>query len=802
MTGHAVSGCRVRLALSGSGPSQPMRNARSFLHVEVDFAFLQFDVEFAFTSRAFRMLRYLTICLAFSTFLAAQSTAQVWRRAATSSRALIADASLYSGGSAHHYAVIRHVVFGNGGEVLESTDSGRTWRMLQSLGTARAQAVARIGDTVLVATTSGPDRFGDFSGALLRSTDGGLSWADVRGDRAPVFDLARTTDTSLLAWLYTRDAGRHLAYSGDCGKTWLRVDAVVCGNSGGDDPHRRPERIVTDGRGRVFVSDMFSTDGGVSWSADSLAECGRRVVRAVDGETRVYGAAVGYGSTGNVGDSILIVKDGLVIVQLVLPLDSADMDAQLEQRTFLNLGDSVLLVGGVHGLYRAERIGEWGWQRADDRFAFWDLSAAGDIVLAATDGGLLFSDDQGATWSIGAHGLRVNSGPQLFFETVDRSIWATGIRSTDDGRSWEPGLDLSSVAPMANRSAIGLSGAQLLRWSRSAGWSPDSTFRSLDGEIVRYVDGDSMAGVALVRTSHGSYATYRSGNWVATRSRDSGASLKLKFTSIVALREQLFAGTQEIYERDPEVTDRANWAGAGLYLSLDNGTTWAERWGGGPVADLAVTSYELLVVSTDVGVMTSSDRGFTWTNVLEQWNFRPIRSPRLLLLSPSTWIVGASETNPGDFNGILLSVDSGSTWRELGDGLEGSINGADPSKIHALYQTSTGRILAGTQAGPYYLDLTSNAGVEGLEWDHAATLSTRARLNLHREVELTFNSGSSGTATVQITNPSGQSVYRCRATYGAGATSVTIEGTLPSGTYLVSIRANAGYPAVHRVAVW
>jgi hypothetical protein len=151
----------------------------------------------------------------------------------------------------------------------------------------------------------------------------------------------------------------------------------------------------------------------------------------------------------------------------------------------------------------------------------------------------------------------------------------------------------------------------------------------------------------------------------------------------------------------------------GLDVSLDNGATWKTRRANALILTVAPGSPATLYADQGIdggpearsGVQRSTDRGVTWTTLLEL----PAGSVRAIAIDPATprRIVAGFERRDenGELHGgIEISRDYGATWREVGlaPGSPGVLSLlADPLVPHGF--------LAGTRSGVY-------ASPDGLTW--------------------------------------------------------------------------------------
>lgn len=148
------------------------------------------------------------------------------------------------------------LVVGDNGLILRSTDGGSSWAEVASGTTLPLKSVGCLTATVCLA--------GGFDGALLRSIDGGATWSVARlpvtAAGSQIRTIARINDTTAVLAV---DDG--LWRSADAGLTWTRVYAPVSGSQLGVSFNGADIGIAVGYDGIVR-----STDQGVSWTRQSV----------------------------------------------------------------------------------------------------------------------------------------------------------------------------------------------------------------------------------------------------------------------------------------------------------------------------------------------------------------------------------------------------------------------------------------------------------------------------------------------------------------------------------------------------
>ncbi|MBI1762382.1 MAG: hypothetical protein HYR56_13190 [Acidobacteria bacterium] len=216
-----------------------------------------------------------------------------------------------------------------------------------------------------------------------------------------------------------------------------------------------------------------------------------------------------------------------------------------------------------------------------------------------------------------------------------------------------------------------------------------------------------------------------------------GAVFAPRVNALAANGARIFAGT----------------AANGLFLSTDNGNTWAQNNGGIPltaeVRALVRPGGNTLLAGTANGLYRSTDNGASWTRVTE--GVAANAAINAFALYGTTVLAGTTT------EGVLVSTDGGARWQALGTGL---------TNPNVLALTVDGnRLLAGTSAGVFGATITANLN----------------RAPLAESQSLTLDEDSTKSLTLAGTDPDGD---RLRYDIVRGPAHGYLRGTAPNLAYI------------------
>lgn len=388
--------------------------------------------------------------------------------------------------------------------LLATRDGGATWEVVFEVPDGNALLQLAAGPWGLFLATSGGS-----GSELLRSTDGGITWASVAGDWGTAIAQIEVTTAAVYVTRF-RDGELELLRSLDGGATWQRLLEV--GSAG---------PFAIDGRqpGTMWalagspVRLWLSRDGGSTWRRRGPAPLGTRL-------TVEPGSEVLYVSSF---ESLARTLDGgrtwrTVLRRLVGEGPPARVAFQPG-----NPARMALVVGNRLAL--SENAGlSWRMPSPETRLTDVDLDPANpDRLLGTFFNEILVSGDGGRTW---ARQPGLFSYVEQLVRTGRRTLFAGGCgleRSADNGRSWRVSLPCGSRYSPSN----------LLRIPRKLVVDPGdpATLYALTAQVLDF---------------YPNYATFHERPSILWKSEDGGASWRkvgqnLKAVAVSPLGGRVFA---------------------------------------------------------------------------------------------------------------------------------------------------------------------------------------------------------------------------------------------------------------------
>ena len=621
-----------------------------------------------------------------------------------------------------------------------SSDEGSTWTQFGPPGAGGAYPSVVTPEGIILVST-------DDRGGIFRSTDDGLTWAQSAQGALSVRPslMARTpTGTIVLA----SDSGVYRSTNN--GALWSHAGLA-------DIELRFPEVAPN---GTVYVasedSGLFrSTDDGRTWLGVGTMQ--DRAIDAFlfsDGPEMIVGTDDGIFRSLDSGDTFTpFALPGMGIGPLALGrLPSGDLVAATQESGLYRISPDGAIATPIPAAPRENLYGL-------------AVTRSGNIVLGYEGRGILFSSDEGATFrQVGVlHGLRVAS----LTEGPDGDIYAGGersglYRSSDRGTTWEY-LDLPAEARY-----LGFTSAASILAAGSQG----DAFRSSDnGATWKRIDVDVQTDFSGLEVAGPGIAVISSNNGIV-RTTDDGAS----WNEVV--------GNENVYALSKSPNGELWGVGfSKIFHSADAGATWAASELSGEEVEsrsfytIASPEDGVLLLGTNIGdtvvLFRSTDGGTTWSRVAP--------------LGCNDYGIALDQGINGDLFastgcGIYRSADAGVTW-SLYAPLPADERGGE------FLADSRGELWFGGSNGIYTAEQPSAVPVEGATAAEGLSLSLFPNPT-RGETSVAFGLTAGAHVTLSLRTLLGETVAVLHdGPMDAGDHTIRIDHALPSGTYLLDLRA-------------
>ena len=322
--------------------------------------------------------------------------------------------------------------------------------------------------------------------------------------------------------------------------------------------------------------------------------------------------------------------------------------------------------------------------------------------LEHTDGGLWVSHDAGQSWNevAGLHGQSIRSfaqapsNPRIFFAGTLDGVY----RSIDAGATWtlispahsQEIHEIESLAIDPTDPKIVYAGTWHLAWKTIDG---GQNWLNIKNGVID--DSDVFSIVVDSEKTDTVYASACSGIY---KSENAG-ELFHKIQGIPST-----ARRTRVLKQDP-TNHEVVYAGTteGLYKTTNGGKTFKAMTGPNVIVNdvfVDAKNPERVLLATDRGgVLTSTDAGATFKPANEGFSGRKVEALLVDRVNPARIFAGV--VNDKAYGGVFVSTNGGQHWEQLGEGLDGGLDGRD---VFALAQSAEGIVLAGTNHGIFALD--------------------------------------------------------------------------------------------------
>lgn len=349
--------------------------------------------------------------------------------------------------------------------------------------------------------------------------------------------------------------------------------------------------------------------------------------------------------------------------------------------------------------------------------------AAWNAQAPNSDGDIFRSRDGGQTWSVlpGMHGKSIRA---LALAPSDPSELVAGaldgvFRSRDHGETWErispenhPELrTVESVAVDPQNPDAIYAGTWHLPWKTEDGgknWHSIKKGVIDDSDVFSIVIDPANSANLFISACSGIYRSDSAGElfqkiqgipYSARRTR----SLRIDPSD----HKTVYAGTTE-----------------GLWKTTDAGATWKRMTGVNVVVnDVAIDPRQtsrVLLATDRGGVLASNDGGITFAASNRGFAHRQVATLLVDRLDSSTVFAGV--LNDKEYGGAFVSRDTGGTWAQISDGLDGR-------DVLVLRQADDRSLVAGTDRGIFLLPAGSQ------RWTPINNLGPRSDADITTEKE-------------------------------------------------------------------
>ncbi len=506
---------------------------------------------------------------------------------------------------------------------------------------------------------------------LIKTTDDGVTWTsiDVGGPDGGAVRSVYFVDENTGWVLVSKSSEAQIRYTSDGGTTWT----TQMTNSTGD-IEAMAFRSATSGvcvGGGSGRMDIYYTHDGQNWARANIqgvpSVYTRLDLRAVVMNENNEAFAVGWGSQAAGLQPSLILKSSNG------GEDWQYMEQAVEDRQYVNLNavnvidDTTLIAGGgaaYEGTVMLKSTDDGiTWHRLEAKYGIQikTISVKGSKLLASgSGGGIIYSDDGGATWTM-PDGIIPTTSLYAIFKTGD-TIFAGGydgllVKSTDNGLTWKAvfASDGMHCPTIKDISFVNENVGYVARYNRMVSKTVDGGETWTTVMQDTNVTAHTLYGVQFLDENTG-FVVGKSGTGVSAfyKTTDGGNS----WSKQIGVFSDHLLGVH--------FTDAQHGVVCGrdltLYYTTDGGASWTAGTINGspdPSADLdKVVFYDSQngIAFGDV-ILKTSDGGVTWDYIAPPSNSE-MKSG--VMLSPEHWILtGGSEINE--------TTDGGISWANIID---------------------------------------------------------------------------------------------------------------------------------------
>ncbi|MBI9034819.1 MAG: T9SS type A sorting domain-containing protein [Bacteroidales bacterium] len=534
------------------------------------------------------------------------------------------------------------------------------------------------------------------SGGVWKSTDGGSNWTPMGDNNAiigvsDIVVIAGATTASDIVYIATgdRDAGDNYSIgvlkSTDGGTTW-----AATGLSFQASQSRKANRLILDpGNNNILyvattVGVYKTTDAGANW----VLQTGTNFI---DMEMNPGTSSTLYGST-TTGGIYRTTNSGANWTQVLSDASGRRTELAVSANNstvvYAVMGNSG---NGLHRIYKSTNSGQSFssvFSGTTTNLLNWDCSSTAsggqawyDLCIAAdpTNANTLFvggvntwkSTNGGSSWSISTHWsgtcsggattvhadkhfMAYQNGTSTLFECNDGGLYKT----TNAGSSWS---HLSNGMEISQIYKIGV--AQTVNNDVVAGLQDNGTKALITGNWNDVIGGDGMD-CAIDPSNHNTqYGELYYGDIKRTTNHwGSSTSIKSGLSGSAAWVAPFII--------DPSNTNTLYMGYQDVFKSTNQGSSWTKisSWSGSTLRSLAIapSSANTICAATTSTLYRTTNGGSSWTNITGSFGGSTITSIAIKNDDPNTIWVSLGQFNA---NSVFQSTDGGSSWTNISTGL-------------------------------------------------------------------------------------------------------------------------------------
>ncbi len=477
------------------------------------------------------------------------------------------------------------VFLGNGTDILKSTDLGKTWQQVFTLGPITGTEIYFSSFCI----TAGGDIIAGLyeengHGGIFRSTNDGENWTSSDSGHVNISIVTMHIDGRNRIFACT---GNDILLSLDGGINWTKQNLM---------PISPPFYSLTiNTEGTLFAGSFGggiekSTDDGQTWTQEN-AGLDNFNISTINITVNGYLLAGTYGGglyfSTNTGKTWYKSSNGF---------------GSLIVNSISSNSKGMVYVGTSDGFYRSTDNGI-NWRQINAGLADVYTRSFGfdklDNVYAGTSFGLFYSTDHGISWFKNYNFPNSSVNLIVFGQDGIGLIIADGdvYRTSDTGKTW---LRISALGNFNNTAIFHSSGNVFVGTN-------DGVFRSADSGITwEKVGGTFIDDIVISLAYSNKYIFAESSNGRLFRSSDLGDTWdKIQADSLNEPNGRIDIG--------PNGHLFASSLNGGIFRSTNDGVNWTYIAFRDTINQLTINSDGVLFAGTGYGVFLSSNEGLTWT---------------------------------------------------------------------------------------------------------------------------------------------------------------------------------------------